>query len=88
MSNRTIKVTQKVFARVGMCLLGTAALMLPAGNSLLMRSLASIRIIRGIPSSSGFERAAACLSGKLSERLPRALRRQAERSARWCRAIR
>ena len=33
MSNRTIKVTQKVFARVGMCLLGTAALIAARGNT-------------------------------------------------------
>ncbi len=33
MCNRRIKVTQKVFERAGMCLLGTAALMLPAATS-------------------------------------------------------
>ena len=32
MSGRTIKVTQKVFARIGMCLLGTAALSLPTAT--------------------------------------------------------
>ena len=49
MSNRTIQATQKVFARAGMCLLGTAALMLPAATP--ADAKAGPQIIRGIPSA-------------------------------------
>lgn len=48
MSNRRIKVTQKAFARVGMCLLGTAALMLPVATP----GDAKPVVIRGIPSAA------------------------------------
>ena len=47
MSNRSIKVTQRVFARVGICLLGTAALMLPPVTA----ADAMPVVIRGIPST-------------------------------------
>ena len=50
MSCRTIQVTQKVFARVGMCLLGTAALMLPLATQADAQSGLPV-VIRGIPGS-------------------------------------
>lgn len=50
MSSRTIQVTQKVFARVGMCLLGTAALMLPQATQADAQPGLPV-VIRGIPDS-------------------------------------
>jgi len=50
MSTRTIQVTRKVFARVGMCLLGTAALTLPAATPADAQSGLPV-VIRGIPDS-------------------------------------
>ncbi|HET8727867.1 MAG TPA: hypothetical protein VFO41_10180 [Alphaproteobacteria bacterium] len=47
MCNRTTKVTRKVFARLGMCLLGTAALMLPAATSVDAKPGFHPVIIRG-----------------------------------------
>ena len=52
MSNRTIKVTQKVFSRVGMCLLGSAALILPVATPSGAAPGFNPVIIRGIPSAS------------------------------------
>lgn len=52
MSNRTIKVTQKVFSQVGMCLLGSAALMLPVATPSGAAPGFNPVIIRGIPSAS------------------------------------
>ena len=47
MCNRSIKVTQKVFERAGMCLLGTAALMLPGATSVHAKPGFHPVIIRG-----------------------------------------
>lgn len=52
MSNRTIKVTQKVFSQVGMCLLGSAALILPVATPSGAAPGFNPVIIRGIPSAS------------------------------------
>lgn len=50
MSSRTIQVTRKVFARVGMCLLGTAALLLTLATPAYAEPGLPV-IIRGIPDS-------------------------------------
>ena len=49
MSVRTIQVTRKLFARVGMCLLGTGALMLPLATSADAKPGLKPVVIRGIP---------------------------------------
>lgn len=51
MSNRTVQVTRKVFARLGICLLGTAALMLPPATTADAKPGFHPEIIRGIPST-------------------------------------
>ena len=51
MSSRTIRVTHQVFARVGMCLLGTAALMLPLATTAGAEP-GLPEVIRGIPSAT------------------------------------
>lgn len=51
MSSRTIQVTQKVFASVGMCLLGTAAFMLPLTTPAYAEP-GLPEVIRGIPSTA------------------------------------
>src|SRR5207342_1087150 len=50
MSSRTIQVTRKVFARAGMCLLGTAAFMLPVATPAYAEPGLPV-IIRGIPNA-------------------------------------
>lgn len=50
MSNRAIRVTRKVFARIGIYLLGSAALMLPLAAAADSKPLPEI--IRGIPSTA------------------------------------
>jgi hypothetical protein len=52
MTVRTIRVTSKLFTRVGMCLLGTAALMLPLATSADAKPGFKPVIIRGIPSTA------------------------------------
>ena len=52
MSVRAIRVTRRVFARVGVCLLGTAALMLPLATSADAKPGFNPVIIRGIPSTA------------------------------------
>jgi len=49
---RTIRVTAKVFARVGICLLGTAALLQPVATSADAKPGFKPVIIRGIPSTA------------------------------------
>jgi hypothetical protein len=49
--SKSIKVTQKVFTRVGMCLLGTAAFMLPLASAGDAKPGFNPVIIRGIPSA-------------------------------------
>mgnify|MGYP003581399630 CR=1 FL=1 len=51
MPNTTIQPTLKVFARVGMCLLGTASIMLPLATHADAQSGLPV-VIRGIPSDS------------------------------------
>ena len=51
MSVRTTRVTQKDFARIGMCLLGTTALMLPLATSADAQPGSMPVVIRGIPSA-------------------------------------
>ena len=52
MSGKTIRVTRRLFSRVGMCLLGTAALMLPPATSAVAMAGSEPVVIRGIPSSA------------------------------------
>jgi hypothetical protein len=52
MSVRTIKVTRKLFTRVGLCLLGTGALMLPLATSADAKPGPKPVVIRGIPSTA------------------------------------
>ncbi len=52
MSNRTMHVTKKVFTRVGMSVLGTAALMLPLATPSDAKPAFKPVIIRGIPSTA------------------------------------
>lgn len=52
MSVRTILVTPKLFARAGLCLLGTGALMLPLATSADAKSGLEPVVIRGIPSTA------------------------------------
>ena len=49
MSARTIQVTSKLFARVGACLLGAGAIMLPLSTSADAQPV----VIRGIPAPAG-----------------------------------
>lgn len=51
MSIRTIQMTRKLFTRVGMCLLCTAALMQPAATASNAKAGFEPEIIRGIPST-------------------------------------
>jgi hypothetical protein len=51
MSVRKVRVSQKIFARVGMCLLGTAALLLPLATSADANAGFEPVVIRGIPST-------------------------------------
>ena len=51
MTVRTILVTRKLFKRVGMCLLGTGALMLPLATSADAKPGLTPVVIRGIPST-------------------------------------
>ena len=52
-SNTTLRETQKVFARVGICLLGSAAFMLPLATSADAKPGSLPVVIRGIPGSPG-----------------------------------
>ena len=52
MSVRTIRANQKLFTRVGICLLGTAALTLPAASPADAKSGFHPVVIRGIPSTA------------------------------------
>lgn len=52
MSVRTIRVTRKLFRRVGICLLGTEALMLPLATSADAKTDLKPVVIRGIPSTA------------------------------------
>ena len=52
MSVRTIRMTRKLFTRVGLCLLGTGALMLPLATSADAKPGPKPVVIRGIPSTA------------------------------------